>query len=124
MTTLYDAALNVPTIPNRTRIPDAAIRSVVDQIVEKYHPQQIILFGSYAYGFPRPESDVDMLVVMVSNKSDLSQAAEICQNIQYRFGLDLIVISPSRLKQRLEWGDSFLREVTGKGIVMYESPHA
>ena len=55
-------AVEVPTIDKRKRIPQEAIDQVVEQIVEKFKPQKIILFGSYARGNPRPESDVDMLV--------------------------------------------------------------
>jgi predicted nucleotidyltransferase len=51
--------VNVPTIDKRKRIPQEAIDRVVEQIVEKFKPQKIILFGSYARGNPRPESDVD-----------------------------------------------------------------
>src|SRR5687768_11158115 len=82
-------AVNVPTIDKRKRIPQKAIDQVVKQIVEKYKPQKIILFGSYARGNPRPESDVDMLVVMDTPLKDVQQAIQICQQIEYRFGLDL-----------------------------------
>jgi predicted nucleotidyltransferase len=58
------AVVKVPTIDKRKRIPQKAIDQVVEQIVEKFKPQKIILFGSYARGNPRPESDVDLLVVM------------------------------------------------------------
>ena len=58
------AVVKVPTIYKRKRIPQKAIDQVVEQIVEKFKPQKIILFGSYARGNPHPESDVDMLVVM------------------------------------------------------------
>lgn len=116
-----DAALQVPTIPNRKRIPQPAIQSVVDQIIALVHPQKIILFGSYAYGSPCPESDVDLLVIMESNISEGQQTVAILQNIQYRFGLDLLVITPEKLTQRLALGDDFLKEITAHGKVMYES---
>ena len=118
-----DAALAVPTIPKRTRIPLAAIHSVVDQIVAQHKPQKIILFGSYAYGSPSPESDVDLLVIMETRSSEAEQAAVICRSINYRFGLDLIVCTPDHLNQRIEWGDSFLKEITRRGMIVYESSH-
>ena len=118
---IVNAALQVPTIPNRTRIPQDAIQSVVDQIVAGFRPEKIILFGSYAYGTPRPESDLDVCVIMETSLSEAEQAVTICRSIQYRFGLDLIVCKPQRLAQHLEWGDSFLKEVINKGVVMYES---
>jgi predicted nucleotidyltransferase len=119
-----ETIIYVPTIPNRTKIPHAAILSVVEHIVTLYQPQKIILFGSYAYGSPKPESDVDLLVIMETALSELEQAATICRQIPYRFGLDLVVCTPQRLAQRLEWGDSFLREVVQRGVTLYESPHA
>jgi predicted nucleotidyltransferase len=86
-------AFQVPIIPQRKRIPGEAIQDVVDQIVSRFQPQKIILFGSYAYGTPRPESDLDLLVVMETAQSEARQAAEILQTIEYRFGLDLVIIA-------------------------------
>ncbi len=117
-------ALTVPTIPRRTRISQLAIQSVVEQIVLHFNPQKIILFGSYAHGNPRPESDVDLLVIMETQLSSSEQAAQICRKIQYRFGLDLVVCTPKYLAHRLDWGDSFFKEIMRDGITLYESPHA
>ena len=114
-------AVNVPAITHRKRIPQKAIHQVVEQIVEKFKPQKIILFGSYARGNPRPESDVDMLVVMNTSQKEVQQAIQICQQIEYRFGLDLIVHTPKYLAKRLHMGDSFLREVLEEGKVLYEA---
>ena len=116
--------IDVPTIPNRTKIPHAAILNVVERIATLYQPWKIILFGSYAYGAPKPESDVDLLVIMDTQLSELKQAATICRQIPYHFGIDLIVCTPQRLSQRLQWGDPFLKEIIQRGITLYESPHA
>jgi predicted nucleotidyltransferase len=116
-------ALTVPTIPHRTCIPQLAIQSVVDQIALNFRPQKIVLFGSYAYGTPLPESDVDLLVIMETQLTSAEQASQICRKIQYRFGLDLIVCTPIYLTHRLELGDSFFREITRNGITYYEAPH-
>ena len=118
-----DSLIRVPTVTNRTRIPQETIHSLAEQISLLFHPQKIILFGSYAYGTPRPESDVDLLVVMDTQLSELEQAVVICRAIPYRFGLDLVVYTPQHLAQRLEWGDSFLREIMQNGIALYESTH-
>jgi uncharacterized protein len=113
--------INVPTISQRKRIPQEAINQVVEQIVEKFKPQKIILFGSYALGNPRPESDVDMLVVMDTSQKEVQQAIQICQQIEYRFGLDLIVHTPKYLAERVKMGDWFLRDVLKEGKVLYEA---
>jgi len=110
----------VPTLDVRQRIPQMAIDATVRQIVEQFHPQRIILFGSYAYGQPRPESDVDLLVVVDTPLKETEQAVRICQTIEYHFGLDLIVRTPAKLAQRLALGDPFLQEAVKKGKVLYE----
>jgi uncharacterized protein len=119
-----EAAMQVSTIDQRKEIPWGAIQSVVNQIVAGYSPRKVILFGSYASGKHQPESDVDLLVVMDTKKSEVLQAVEIMRGIEYCFGLDLVVYTPQRLAQRLEWGDHFLREIMNNGKVLYESSDA
>ena len=114
-------AVNVPTIDKRKRIPQRAIDQVVKQIVGEFMPQKIILFGSYARGNPRPESDVDMLVVMETRLREVQQAIQICQQVEYRFGLDLIVHTPKYLSERMKMGDWFVRDILKEGKVLYES---
>ena len=116
-------AMTVPPWDMRERIPQEAIDDVVDQIATQFDPKQIILFGSYAYGLPRPESDVDLLVVMDTPLKEREQRRKIRKKIEYNFALDLIVRTPAKLAQRLEWGDFFLREITEKGKVLYESSY-
>jgi len=116
-----NTSLFVPTVDVRERIPEVVIENIACQIVEKFHPQKIILFGSYAYGQPRPESDVDLLVIMDTELRETEQATQILQQIDYLFGLDLLVYTPQQLAQRLELGDSFLSEVLEKGKILYES---
>ena len=68
------------------------IQTVVDAIVQEFTPLQVILFGSYAYGTPTEDSDVDLLVVMDIPKSEFrNKAIEIRQRIPYQFGMDLLV---------------------------------
>ncbi len=111
---------DAPNINHRRRIPKRAISDVVQQIVDAFHPQRIILFGSYGYGRPRPESDVDLLVVMDTALRETEQAVRICQAIEYHFGLDLIVRTPETIAHRLAFGDPFLKEVVSKGQLLYE----
>lgn len=118
------AAVKVPTIDKRKRIPQKAIDHVVEQIVERFKPQKIILFGSYARGNPRPESDVDILVVMDTPRKDVQQAIQICQQIEYRFGLDLIVHTPRYLEERIKMGDWFLQDVIKEGKILYEASNS
>jgi predicted nucleotidyltransferase len=112
----------IPIITERRRIPMRTIRAVVRQIADKFQPEKIILFGSYAYGRARPESDVDLLVVMETPLRNREQAAQIARAIDYHFGLDLLVRSPRQLAERLALGDFFLQEITERGKVLYARP--
>jgi len=107
-------------VNRRKRIPQWAIRWVADQIAARFAPRQIILFGSYARGNPRPESDVDLLVVMHTKRAG-EQSLAIRQAIECPFGLDLIVHTPESLRRRLKQGDFFLREIMEQGRVLYEA---
>lgn len=101
------------------------IQATCDDIVREFAPLQVILFGSYAYGTPTEDSDVDMLVVMDIPKSEFTRKAiEIRQRISYRFGLDLWVRSPEEIAYRVSYNDWFLREITEKGEVLHGSDAA
>src|SRR5258708_30595070 len=91
-------------------IPMAAIRRFARRLGERFQPDKIILFGSYAYGTPHAESDVDLLVVMrTSNMTN--RAIEISLAYNPPFCIDLIVRTPEHIKLRLQDGKLFLREI-------------
>src|SRR5207253_9034249 len=89
------------------------------QIAERFQPDKIILFGSYAYGTPTRDSDVDLLVIMPT-RNQIAQAVRIDEAIEPGFALDLLVRTPKTLEERLRWGDWFLREIVTRGKVLYE----
>jgi predicted nucleotidyltransferase len=97
------------------------IRRFAKQVAERYEPDKIILFGSYAYGQPNANSDVDVLVVMPA-RNELDQGFKIHSTILPPFPLDIIVRTPKNLEWRLKEGDSFLREIVSKGKVLHEKP--
>ena len=100
-------------------IPMRLIRAFARQVAERFHPDKIILFGSYAYGTPHADSDVDILVVMPA-RNQLDQAVRIELACAPPFPLDIIVRTPKEMAWRLEEGNLFLSEVVGKGKVLYE----
>ncbi|WP_448592433.1 nucleotidyltransferase domain-containing protein [Thermoflexus hugenholtzii] len=100
------------------------IYEVVRQIVDQFNPQSVILFGSYAYGEPGPESDVDLLVVMDTPLKEIDQAVEICRHIRCDFPIDLIVYKPDNFLKRIHMGDFMLIEISKKGKVLYERSHS
>ena len=98
----------------------SVIRRFARQVVEYFQPHKIILFGSYAYGQPHGDSDVDILVVMPA-RNQRDQAYKIHWTIQPPFPLHLLVRTPKNLQWRLAERESFLVEILSKGKVLYEA---
>jgi predicted nucleotidyltransferase len=100
------------------------IRNITRQIVQQFHPQQVILFGSYAYGQPTEDSDVDLLVVMDTDESPLHVAAKIAAAIEHPFPLDIVVRTPVEFASAVHRKGVFATEVATKGITLYEAGDA
>jgi predicted nucleotidyltransferase len=119
-TTLQDAA-EISTASVRRHISQQMIEDTVRQIVQQFHPQRIILFGSYAYGQPTPDSDVDLLIVMESDERPAVRAMRVSRLLRPRpFPMYVLVRTPEEIRHRLEMGDYFVREVLEQGKVLYE----
>jgi predicted nucleotidyltransferase len=101
-------------------IPLAAIRRFARQIAERFHPEKIILFGSYASGTPHEESDVDLLVIMPASNV-VNQAIRIGLAFERPFSFDLIVRTPRQIEQGLKDNNWFLRDIVEQGKVLYEA---
>jgi len=99
------------------------IREVARRIGEEFSPQRVILFGSYAYGKPTPDSDVDLLVISSFKGNWVEKAVQIQLRIRPPFPVDLIVRTPEKIRERLEMGDGFMREILTKGKILYEAAH-
>ena len=99
----------------------ADIELFCQQVVETFHPHRIVLFGSYATGSARPDSDVDLLIEVEHEAGGCRSAAKIIRETQPRFGVDLIVRTRRDIARRLEQKDSFLEAVFRQGRVLYEA---
>src|SRR5437879_8277819 len=100
-------------------IPMRVIRRYARAIAEEFDPDQIILFGSYAYGTPHEDSDVDLFVIMPA-RSQHEQAVRIRYRLAAPFPVDLIVRTPKQVKWRLEEGESFTTAIVSRGKILYE----
>ena len=106
-------------------IPMRRIQRYCDAIAAAFKPRKIMLFGSYAYGTPTEDSDVDVLVVMPkSQRLGHRPALRIREKVEADFPVDVLVRDPAFGRDRLREGDCFMEEVTRRGKVMYESRHA
>ncbi len=87
----------------------------------EFNAEKVILFGSYAYGNPSPDSDVDFLVVMNFSGKGARKSVEILERLDPRFGVDMLVRTPEQVRQRIEWNDFFMKEIVENGRVLYEA---
>ena len=90
------------------------------QIIEKYRPEKIILFGSFAEGNLRKGSDIDLLVIKESKKDYWERAEEIAEIIDVDVPCDVLNITPNELKYRLSVNDFFVGDIINNGKVIYE----
>jgi uncharacterized protein len=100
------------------------IRAFSEQVVTKFQPERIILFGSYAYGQPNEDSDVDLLVILPFEELPVQKAISIRQQVKSPFPLDLMARTPEQIQQRLEMGDFFIQDIIKRGKVLYEVDYA
>ena len=100
------------------------IQAFVDEVVRQFRPGKVILFGSYAHGFPSNDSDVDLMVIMPHRGSSARMATRIRLTCPRKFPMDLIVRRPAEVRRAMQMGDPFVGEVASKGIVLHESHNA
>ena len=93
-------------------------------LVEQFHPQQVILFGSYAYGEPSQHSDVDLLVVKEMQMSGVEEANAIVRAwrpIRKEVGtlpIELIIEDPERHEVRSRSAAGFYYEIARLGLTV------
>jgi predicted nucleotidyltransferase len=101
-------------------IDEERMRDLTERIVRHFQPERVILFGSYAYGEPGPDSDVDLLVVLPFEGKGFYKSLEILNRVDWRLPLDLLACRPEDAARRYAEGDPLLREALDQGKVLYE----
>lgn len=99
------------------------IKGIVDKIVKAYKPEKIILFGSYAYGNPTRDSDIDMLIIKRTRKKSMDRwffLKKLTRDPERGIPFSPLVFTPKELKYRLSLRDGFVKEILEKGEVLYE----
>jgi len=96
------------------------IKDIADFIKKKFNPQKIMLFGSYAYGRPSSESDIDLLIIMNTSLRFHKQSAIIRLALDKAFNvsfpMDIIVRDQDEIEKRVKQGDFFIKEILEEGI--------
>lgn len=96
------------------------IESITDQIIKKYNPDKIILFGSAASGDPNPDSDVDFLIIKEDTPYyGAERIRELSRLIERDIAVEFLVYRPDEFEKRIEMGDPFLKTIIKEGKVLY-----
>lgn len=99
------------------------IANISRQIVEKYKPEKIILFGSAAYGKLGPDSDIDFLIIKKETPYyGIDRMREIRRLIEKNIAADFLIYRPEEFDERLKLGDPFIKTIVKEGIVLYRHP--
>jgi predicted nucleotidyltransferase len=98
------------------------IQQIVARLVREYAPEKIILFGSYAYGQPDEDSDVDLLIIKETAERFLDRmdtVRRMATGLHPRIPFEPIVLTPGEVETRLKAGDQFIAEIIEKGEVLH-----
>ena len=102
---------------------EKVISEIIDKLKRQYKPLKIILFGSYAYGGPSKDSDIDLLILKNTTRRQADRFVEVKRmlyNPELKVAVSPLVYTPEELEERLKIGDDFVKEILRKGIVVYE----
>ena len=119
---IHEEVLRDPRYPVH-RIADQLI-PYLKVLVEEFHPEQVILFGSYAYGHPDRHSDVDLLVVKEMHQSSLSDRRDILKAWRplrwsgESLPFELMVVTPSEHRDRIAHGGGFYSAIASQGLLL------
>jgi len=113
-------------MPYKERIKNPKARKLINtiakKIIAKYKPQKIILFGSYAYGNPRKNSDVDLLVIKRTGQRHIDRSTKIREILDKEnrlIAIEPLIYTPKEINERLEMEDDFIKNIMEKGIILY-----
>ena len=107
--------------PGFAPVTEEVLEEIVRRIVTALHPEKIVLFGSYAYGRPLDDSDVDLLVILETPARPLDRYLAVSRLLRPRpFPLDILVKTPDEIRQGLQQGSAFVHEIITQGRVLYE----
>ena len=84
---------------------------------------KVILFGSYAYGNPTKDSDIDLLILKNTDKRSVDRFVEVKRIIydpDLKISVSPLVYTPEELEEWLRMGDDFMKEIIKRGVVFYE----
>jgi predicted nucleotidyltransferase len=101
------------------------IQNILKKLLADYAPQKVVLFGSYAYGNPDSDSDIDLLIIKETSERFLDRwvmVQRLLTGTHRSYPVETLVLTPQEVESRLAVGDQFIEEILQKGDVLYAAP--
>ncbi|PWB56161.1 MAG: hypothetical protein C3F06_01325 [Candidatus Methanoperedenaceae archaeon] len=96
------------------------ITAIATKISQSFNPEKIILFGSYAWGKPEIDSDLDLFIVMESKDRPIKRAVSVRHVLRDLYvPMDILVRTPDEIQHRIDIGDPFIKKILRDGQVIY-----
>lgn len=95
------------------------INSIKNQLIEKYKPEKIYLFGSAVSGQMTEDSDLDFLIIKDDKKDPYHRIVEVYHLIEKDIAADFLVYTPQEFAERLRLGDPFITSILSEGKMLY-----
>ena len=105
-----------------TKAVKDTIQKILDKLVTGYAPQKVILYGSYAYGKPDRDSDIDLLIIKETTERFIDRwvtVQQILTGTHPSIPVETLVLTPQEMERRLAIGDQFVEENITRGEVLY-----
>lgn len=119
---LYTTAMNEMNNSSLARIPQV-IENLKDSLVQVYHPREIFLFGSCAWGIPDSDSDIDIAVILDSSDISMVERMRLATDILWSAGVpvDLLVFTRDEIELKAQWKSTLQYKILHEGKKIYET---
>ena len=102
-------------------IEESAINEVINKIITGYHPEKIILFGSYARNEQTADSDLDLLIVKDTDQSPVQRQRSVRSLFdKQQFPMDILVYTPAEFDKQKNWLNNIINIAVKTGKLVYE----
>lgn len=101
---------------------ERSLDTIVTKLRNHYQPQRIVLFGSWAHGKADSDSDIDLLIIKDTRERLIDRCAHVRRILSSRkrtVPLEVLVLTPGELEQRLATGDQFIADILKSGRVLH-----
>ena len=89
------------------------------QIIKRYNPHKIILFGSVVKDTFTADSDLDLFIIKDDPRPGGERICDVSSMFEHNVAIDVLVYTPAEVEQCLKWGDPFVKEILSNGKVIY-----